>query len=139
MCVVENVRDQKRKAKCAQACVKSDPPPKKKQLKQNTVNIFCDTKTLVEVSNHIRPTSEYSKQLSDMILYKHLDPCLGASFARVANHDAEETNTHAHMLLCFAQAQRALEHDDIPTSNELSRLQEPYINLNIVVFMGEGS
>ena len=31
MCVVENVRDQKWKAKCAQACVKSDPPQKVKK------------------------------------------------------------------------------------------------------------
>ena len=34
MCVVENVRDQKWKAKCAQACVKSDP--KEKSTKNRT-------------------------------------------------------------------------------------------------------
>ena len=54
MCVVENVRDQKWKAKCAQACAKSDP--KKKSRKKD--NLFCDTKALIEVSNRIRPTSD---------------------------------------------------------------------------------
>ena len=56
---LENVRDQKWKARCAQACVKSDPP----KSKQNKVNYLCDTKALIEVSNRIRPTSDSSASL----------------------------------------------------------------------------
>ena len=77
MCVVENVRDQKWKAKCAQACVKSDP----QKSQTTTVNYFCDTKALIEVSYRIRPTSEsISLSLSIYIyiyIYKRVTRQLG--------------------------------------------------------------